>query len=112
MARPSPRLVIHDYLLAHSDCLLSSCEDVPGVSDGTSSSYPGNPGAANPRFPLPHTGARQTRPAAARVFPRQGLHGSSLDQVAREAGITKGTIYLYYRSKEDLFLATLREKST
>lgn len=49
--------------------------------------------------------------AAAKVFARQGLHGTSLDQVAREAGITKGTIYLYYRSKEDLFLATLRAKS-
>jgi AcrR family transcriptional regulator len=49
--------------------------------------------------------------AAAKVFSRQGLHGTSLDQVAREAGITKGTIYLYYRSKEDLFLATLRAKS-
>jgi AcrR family transcriptional regulator len=49
--------------------------------------------------------------AAAKVFGERGLHGASLDQVAREAGITKGTIYLYYRSKEDLFLATLRRKS-
>lgn len=49
--------------------------------------------------------------AAAKVFAREGLHGTSLDRVAREAGITKGTIYLYYRSKEDLFLATLRQKS-
>jgi AcrR family transcriptional regulator len=49
--------------------------------------------------------------AAAKVFARDGLHGTSLDRVAREAGITKGTIYLYYRSKEDLFLATMRQKS-
>jgi len=60
---------------------------------------------------LPHIRPQQIMAAAAKVFARQGLHGSSLDQVAREAGITKGTIYLYYRSKEDLFLATLREKS-
>jgi AcrR family transcriptional regulator len=49
--------------------------------------------------------------AAAKVFARDGLRGTSLDQVAREAGITKGTIYLYYRNKEDLFLATMRQKS-
>src|SRR3972149_158668 len=60
---------------------------------------------------LPHIRPQQIMAAAAKVFARQGLPGSSLDQVAREAGVTKGTIYLYYRSKEDLFLATLREKS-
>lgn len=60
---------------------------------------------------LPHIRPQQIMAAAAKVFARQGLHGTSLDLVAREAGITKGTIYLYYRSKEDLFLATLREKS-
>jgi AcrR family transcriptional regulator len=68
--------------------------------------------ATTPRWQrLPHIRPKQIMTAAAKVFARQGLHGSSLDQVAREAGITKGTIYLYYRSKEDLFLATLREKS-
>ncbi len=60
---------------------------------------------------LPHIRPQQIMAAAAKVFARQGLHGTSLDEVAREAGITKGTIYLYYRGKEDLFLATLREKS-
>ncbi len=60
---------------------------------------------------LPHIRPQQIMAAAAKVFARQGLHATSLDQVAREAGITKGTIYLYYRSKEDLFLATLRAKS-
>ena len=60
---------------------------------------------------LPHIRPQQIMAAAAKVFGERGLHGASLDQVAREAGITKGTIYLYYRSKEDLFLATLRRKS-
>jgi len=68
--------------------------------------------AAAPRWQrLPHIRPRQIMAAAAKVFARHGLHGTSLDQVARAAGITKGTIYLYYRSKEDLFLATLRAKS-
>lgn len=60
---------------------------------------------------LPHIRPQQIMAAAAKVFAREGLHGTSLDRVAREAGITKGTIYLYYRSKEELFLATLRQKS-
>jgi len=60
---------------------------------------------------LPHVRPQQIMAAAAKVFARDGLHGASLDHVAREAGITKGTIYLYYRNKEDLFLATMRQKS-
>lgn len=59
---------------------------------------------------LPHIRPQQIMAAAAKVFARDGLHAASLDQVAREAGITKGTIYLYYKSKEDLFFATMGDK--
>jgi AcrR family transcriptional regulator len=45
--------------------------------------------------------------AAFRVFGRRGLHQATLDQVARAAGITKGTIYLYFPSKAALFTAML-----
>lgn len=41
-----------------------------------------------------------------RVFCRRGLHKTNLEEVATEAGISKGTIYLYFKSKEDLFIAT------
>jgi AcrR family transcriptional regulator len=43
--------------------------------------------------------------AALRVFARRGLHQTNLEEVAKEAGISKGTIYLYYKNKEDLFIA-------
>jgi AcrR family transcriptional regulator len=43
--------------------------------------------------------------AALRVFARRGLHDATLEEVAKEAGISKGTIYLYYKNKEDLFVA-------
>ncbi len=73
---------------------------------------PHSPTSAPPRWQrLPHARPQQIMAAAAKVFGQRGLHGASLDRVAQEAGITKGTIYLYYRSKEELFLATLREKS-
>lgn len=39
---------------------------------------------------------------AARLFSRQGYNETSMQDVARTAGIAVGTIYLYYRNKEDL----------
>ncbi len=46
--------------------------------------------------------------AAFEEFARSGFAATKLDDVAARAGITKGTIYLYFPSKEDLFLATMR----
>lgn len=48
--------------------------------------------------------------AALDEFSAKGFAAARLDDVAARAGITKGTIYLYFPSKEDLFVATLREK--
>lgn len=45
--------------------------------------------------------------AAAVVFARRGLERSTIDEVAEEAGFTKGAVYANFRSKEDLFLAML-----
>jgi AcrR family transcriptional regulator len=53
-------------------------------------------------------GKRNTILDAARgVFSRQGYSASAMDDVAEEAGIAKGTLYLYFKSKEDLYLAAL-----
>ncbi|MER3420546.1 MAG: hypothetical protein C4290_08510, partial [Chloroflexota bacterium] len=41
--------------------------------------------------------------AAARVFAREGYTAASLDAVARELGVTKGVIYYYFRSKEEIY---------
>jgi AcrR family transcriptional regulator len=43
--------------------------------------------------------------AAQALFLRYGVKRTAIDDVAREAGIAKGTIYLYYDSKESLFRA-------
>ena len=43
--------------------------------------------------------------AALQVFARRGLHKTKLEEVAKEAGISKGTIYLYFKNKEELFVA-------
>lgn len=41
--------------------------------------------------------------AAARIFLRDGYAGASVDVIAREAGVSKATLYSHFRSKEELF---------
>jgi AcrR family transcriptional regulator len=48
--------------------------------------------------------------AAGTVFARRGLHQASIDDVAEEAGFTKGAFYANFASKEELFLAMLDER--
>jgi AcrR family transcriptional regulator len=42
--------------------------------------------------------------AALRLFTRQGFHGTTVREIARAAGISMGKLYLYYPTKEDLFV--------
>ncbi len=44
--------------------------------------------------------------AAERLFTTRQFHEITLDQVARRANVGKGTIYLYFQDKEDLFFQT------
>lgn len=46
---------------------------------------------------------------AAQCFMEMGFQGTSIDDVARRLGATKGRIYHYYRSKTDLFFDVHRE---
>jgi AcrR family transcriptional regulator len=48
--------------------------------------------------------------AAAKLFSCKGMQGASIDEVAEEAGYTKGAFYANFRSKEELFLAMLDER--
>jgi len=43
--------------------------------------------------------------AAARLFAREGFAGCEMELVAAEAGIAKGTLYLYFPGKQELFFA-------
>ena len=47
--------------------------------------------------------------AAARVYARRGFGGATLDEVAAEAGFTKGAVYDHFGSKENLLLALMEE---
>jgi AcrR family transcriptional regulator len=47
--------------------------------------------------------------AARKVFARQGFRAAAVDAIAEEAGIAKGTLYLYFKSKDEIYLAALME---
>lgn len=46
--------------------------------------------------------------AAMTCFLDQGYHATKMQDVAREAGMAKGTLYLYFQSKEEMLLALLQ----
>lgn len=46
--------------------------------------------------------------AALEVFADNGFAGARLDDIARRAGVSKGALYLYFETKEDLFRAVAR----
>ena len=64
---------------------------------------------AGPRWRrLPEERPRQILHAALEVFDQRGLAGARLDDIARRAGVSKGTIYLYFPNKEELFREVVR----
>ncbi|MFZ7126564.1 MAG: TetR/AcrR family transcriptional regulator [Desulfobacterales bacterium] len=42
--------------------------------------------------------------SAVKVFAEKGYHESTISQIAREAGVADGTIYLYFKSKDDILV--------
>src|ERR1700681_1589822 len=47
---------------------------------------------------------------ARRVFLAQGFDAASMGEIARAAGVSKGTLYVYFQSKEELFDAIVGEE--
>ena len=58
---------------------------------------------------LPEERPRQILLAAIEVFGENGIAGAKLEEIAARAGVSKGTIYLYFPSKEDLFREVVRQ---
>src|SRR5262244_531563 len=48
--------------------------------------------------------------AAIRVFARNGYYNSRVSDIAREAGIASGTIYLYFKTKDEILVTLFRER--
>lgn len=45
--------------------------------------------------------------AAWRCFARNGIHATSMEEIIREAGLSAGAVYLYYKGKDELILAAI-----
>lgn len=48
--------------------------------------------------------------AAVRIICKHGYHDTQVSKIAREAGVADGTIYLYFKSKDDVLISLFREK--
>jgi AcrR family transcriptional regulator len=53
---------------------------------------------------------RRLLDAAERVFLRRGLQGSSVEEIAAEAGFTRGAFYSNFKSKDELFVELLQDR--
>lgn len=61
-----------------------------------------------PRQDVSDERRQQILDAATAVFARMGFEGARMDDIAEEAGVSKGALYLYYKSK-DAIIATMLE---
>jgi AcrR family transcriptional regulator len=52
--------------------------------------------------PLTEFRVQELQAAALRVISRKGLAGATMQEIADEAGLAKGTLYLYFKDREDL----------
>lgn len=52
---------------------------------------------------------REICAAALDAFAEKGFAAAKLDEIARRAGVSKGTLYLYFRDKAELFRAVVRD---
>lgn len=55
-------------------------------------------------------GRHQLLRVAIDAFARQGFQGTSIDRIARAAGVTKGALYYHFRDKEDLLLEAVKDR--
>ncbi|MEF2291432.1 MULTISPECIES: TetR/AcrR family transcriptional regulator [Virgibacillus] len=48
--------------------------------------------------------------AAVKVIAENGYHASQVSKIAKQAGVADGTIYLYFKNKEDILISVFEEK--
>ncbi|MCD6060839.1 MAG: transcriptional regulator [Moraxellaceae bacterium] len=113
-------VVMRDQLLsALREAARLSAPELPGVAEvatlarvseaevrehlGPAENFPALLSHASPA----HETRERIIASAARVFARKGFQKASLDEIAADAGMTKGAIYWHFRNKNDLLFAML-----
>ena len=64
----------------------------------------------SPKLPAEKRRAQLIR-AAGKVFALRGYVGATTEDISRLAGVTKGALYFHFKSKEDIFLEVLKERT-
>src|ERR671936_3174378 len=63
-----------------------------------------------PRASRAEPSRKQLMAAAIDCFARLGYQGTSIDRIARDAGVTKGAVYYHFRDKEDLLFEAVKDR--
>ncbi|HZS36931.1 MAG TPA: TetR/AcrR family transcriptional regulator [Polyangia bacterium] len=67
--------------------------------------------ASTPKSAAPPEGKRERiLDAAVRVFAQEGFYNAKVAQIAHVAGVADGTIYLYFKSKDDLLISLFEDR--
>src|SRR6185295_8827820 len=62
------------------------------------------------RAERPEPSRKQLMTAAIDCFARLGYQGTSIDRIARDAGVTKGAVYYHFRDKEELLFEAVKDR--
>jgi AcrR family transcriptional regulator len=62
----------------------------------------------SPKPDVSETRKNQILEAAMKVFSRQGFHDARMDDIVHESGLSKGALYWYFKSKDDVIMAILK----
>jgi AcrR family transcriptional regulator len=68
------------------------------------------PRGRRPRAEQPEPSRKQLMAAAIDCFARLGYQGTTIDRIARAAGVTKGAVYYHFRDKEELLFEAVKDR--
>ena len=80
------------------------------TQDGDATTLGGNAPKPVTAQPIDSVKRRQIMEGASRAFLAQGFDAASMGAIAKEAGVSKGTLYVYFDSKEELFEAIVEDQ--
>jgi TetR/AcrR family fatty acid metabolism transcriptional regulator len=98
----------------HSSRRRGAVKKRPAGHAARSSSVTAAARRANGGEPPAEAGGKRARilDAAVRVFAEQGFYHAKVAQIAQLAGVADGTIYLYFKSKDDLLISLFEDRMT
>src|SRR5262245_36311039 len=69
-----------------------------------------SPRGRRPHAERPEPSRKQLMTAAIDCFARLGYQGTTIDRIARDAGVTKGAVYYHFKDKEELLFQALKDR--